>query len=101
MAAKRKADKAASEKKNAQLRLNYQKKKAEEQSGSGKIVPDDSPAPVLLAAAALPIVAAPAFIERPFRFKLGDSVETQPDTNPGLRGYHGEAINCWLFQSIK
>ena len=34
-------------------------------------------------------VAPPAFI---FRFKLGDSVETRPDTQPGVRGYHGESF---------
>jgi hypothetical protein len=54
----------------AQFKLNYQKKKAEKQSSSGEIIPDDPSPP-----AAVPIVAASAFIPTEFRFKLGDSVE--------------------------
>jgi hypothetical protein len=27
-----------------------------------------------------------------FRFNLGDSVETRPDSRPGVRGYHGETF---------
>ncbi len=67
--------------------INYQKKKAEKQSGSGQIIPDDPSPPVVLAAAAVLNVAAPVFIPAEFRFKLGDSVETWPDSQPGVRGY--------------
>ena len=76
MSKKRAKDKAASEKMKAQLKINYKKKKAEKQSGSGPIIPDDPSPPVVLAAAAVLNVAAPVFIPAEFRFKLGDSVET-------------------------
>jgi hypothetical protein len=88
---KRAKDKAASENKKAQLKLNYQKKKSEKQSGSGEIIPDDPPAPVVFAAA-VPIVAAPAFVPAAFRFKLGDCVETPPVSGPGVRAYLGESF---------
>jgi len=82
----------ASEKMKAQLKLNYQKKKAEKLSGSGEIIPDDPSPPVMLAAVA-PYVAPPVFLPAAnFRFKLGDSVETRPDSQPGVRGYHGESF---------
>ena len=92
MSLKRAKDKAASEEIKAQLKRNYQKKKAEKQSSSGEIIPDDYSPPVVFAAA-VPIVVAPAaFIPTEFRFKLGDSVETRPDSQPGVRGYHGESF---------
>jgi len=84
MSLKRAKDKAASEKMNAQLKLNRQKKKAEKQSGSGEIIPDD-PSPPVVFASAVPIVVAPAFIPTEFRFKLGDCVETRPETQLGVR----------------
>ena len=62
MSKKRAKDKAASEKMKAQLKINYKKKKAEKQSGSGPIIPDDPSPPVVLCAAAVPIVAAPVFV---------------------------------------
>ena len=76
MSLKRAKDKAASEKMKAQLKLNNQKRKAEKQSGSGPIIPDDPSPPVVPCAAAVPNVAAPVLIPAEFRFKLGDSVET-------------------------
>ena len=90
---KRVNDKAASEKKNATLKLAREQKKAEKLSGSGEIIPDDPSPPVMLAAVA-PNVAAPVFLPAAaiFRFKLGDSVETRPDSQPGVRGYHGESF---------
>ena len=93
MSLKRAKDKAASEKMKVQFKLNYQKKKAEKQSSSGEIIPDD-PSPPVVFAAAVPIVAAPVFLPAAnFRFKLGDSVETRPDSQPGVRGYHGESFS--------
>ena len=96
---KRTKDKAASLKKNAAKKLAREQEKADNQSGSGKIIPDDPSPPDVPADddvdnVAPPDddvdnVAPPAFI---FRFKLGDSVETRPDTQPGVRGYHGESF---------
>ena len=92
MLKKREKDKSASEKMKAQLKLNYQKKKAGNQSGSGPIIPDDASPPVESAAAAVANVAVPVFMPAEFRFNLGDSVETRPDSRPGVRGYHGETF---------
>ncbi len=92
MSTKRAKDKAASVKKNAELKLAREKKKAEKQSGSGKIIPDDPFPPVVLAAAAVSIVAAPALIPAAFRFKLGVSVETRPVSGPDVRAYLGESF---------
>ena len=89
MSKKRKKDKAASLKKNATLKLAREQKKADNQSCSGKIIPDGPSPPVVPADDDVDNVAPPAFI---FRFKLGDSVETRPDTQPGVRGYHGESF---------
>jgi hypothetical protein len=91
MSVKRAKEKAASERIKAQLKLNYQKKKLEKQSGSGEIIPDDPPAPAVFAAA-VPIVAAPAFVPAAFRFKLGDSVETRPVSGPGVKANLGESF---------
>ena len=45
-------------------------------------------------AAVAPNVAAPVFLPATnFRFKLGDSVETRPDSQPGVQGYHGESFS--------
>ena len=92
MSTKRAKNKAASEKKKAQLKLNYKKKKAGKQCDSGPIISDDASPPVESAAAAVANVAVPVFMPADFRFNLGDSVETRPDSRPGVRGYHGETF---------
>ena len=92
MSKKREKDKTARLKKNAELKLAREQKKAEKQSGSGPIIPDDASPPVESAAAAVANVTAPVFMPADFRFNLGDSVETRPDSRPGVRGYHGETF---------
>ena len=92
MSKKREKDKAARERIKAQSKINYQKKKAENQSDSGPMIYDDASPPVESAAAAVANVAVPVFMPADFRFNLGDSVETRPDSRPGVRGYHGETF---------
>ena len=77
---------------NSQLKINYKKKKAQKQSNSGEIILDDPSAPVVFAAADVTNVSSTPNIPLQFRFKLGDAVETRPDTSLGVRGYHGESF---------